>query len=87
MARWRRRLAWWRLAWRIWLARGFGGYGWGPGAGLVAGALIGGALAYPYGYGYYPYGGYYGGYGGYPYAPACAWRRVWNGYAWVRACV
>jgi hypothetical protein len=60
-----------------------GGY-WGPGAGFVAGAVIGGALAAPYYYGGYPYG--YGGY--YPYAPApCAWRRVWNGYAWVRACV
>jgi hypothetical protein len=67
-----------------------GGYGyrggyWGPGAGFVAGALIGGAIAgapygYPYGYGgYYPYGG--------PYAAPCVWRRVWNGYAWVRACV
>jgi hypothetical protein len=67
-----------------------GGYGyrggyWGPGAGFVAGALIGGAIAgapygYPYGYGgYYPYGG--------PYGAPCVWRRVWNGYAWVRACV
>jgi hypothetical protein len=60
------------------------GRGWGPGAGFVAGAVIGGALAAPYYYGGYPYG--YGGY--YPYGPApCAWRRVWNGYAWVRACV
>jgi hypothetical protein len=66
-----------------------GGY-WGPGAGFVAGALIGGAIAagpygyygggYPYGYGYYPYA--YPGYG-----PGCVWRRVWNGYGWVRACV
>jgi hypothetical protein len=64
-----------------------GGY-WGPGAGFVAGALIGGALAAPYyygGYGGYPYGYGYG-YGS-PYGPGCAWRRVWNGYGWVRACV
>jgi hypothetical protein len=49
------------------------------------------------------YGGYYGGYGPYPYgyggyygyapaaypyaAPTCVWRRIWNGYTWVRACV
>ena len=60
-----------------------GGY-WGPGVGFAAGALLGGALAAPYyyrpyGYGYYPYGG--------PYAAPCVWRRVWNGYGWVRACV
>jgi hypothetical protein len=61
-----------------------GGY-WGPGAGFVAGALIGGALAAPYYYGGYPYGYGYG-YGS-PYGPGCAWRRVWNGYGWVRACV
>jgi BA14K-like protein len=39
------------------------GFGWGVGAGLLGGAIIGGALAAPYyGYGYYPpaYGyGYY----------------------------
>jgi len=60
------------------------GYGWGwGGAGFAAGAIIGGAIAArPY----YPYGYY--GYGGYPYyGPGCAWRTVWNGYAWVRACV
>jgi hypothetical protein len=54
--------------------------GWGPGpfvGGLVAGAVVGSALAAPY---YYPYG-----YGPYPYGP-CAWRTVWNGYRWVRAC-
>jgi len=33
-----------------------GGWGWGVGAGVAAGALIGGALAAPYYYGgYYPY--------------------------------
>jgi BA14K-like protein len=38
------------------------GWGWGVGAGFVAGAIIGGALANPY-YGYGPYygPGYYGG--------------------------
>ncbi len=60
-----------------------GGWGWGLG-GFAAGAIIGSALARPY---YYPYG-YYGYYAPYPYAPPpCVWRRVWNGYAWVRACV
>jgi hypothetical protein len=62
------------------------GWGWGPGpviGGFAAGAIIGGALAAPY---YYPYG--YNGYGPYPYyGRPCVWRRVWNGYAWVRACV
>jgi hypothetical protein len=59
------------------------GRGWGWGGPLIAGALIGGAIAarpyyYPYGYGYYGYGPnpYYG--------PAC--RPVWNGYGWVRGC-
>jgi hypothetical protein len=50
----------------------------------VAGALVGGAIASSY---YYPYGYY--GYGPYPYnpyGPGCAWRRYWNGYAWVRGC-
>ena len=62
-----------------------GGWGWGLG-GFAAGAVIGSALAAPY---YYPYGYY-----PYPYAypnpyygRPCYWRRVWNGYAWVRACV
>jgi hypothetical protein len=36
-----------------------GGWGWGVGAGLATGAIIGGALAAPYYYGGYPYGGYY----------------------------
>jgi|ERR1700722_15628300 hypothetical protein len=76
-------------------ARWGGGWhgGWGYGAGgFVAGALIGGAIAGAYApYGYYgggPYG-YYGGYYAPPapyYGPGCTWRRVWNGYAWVRAC-
>jgi hypothetical protein len=66
-----------------------GGWGWGPGpviGGLAAGALIGGALAAPYAYPY-PYG-YYAGYHAVPpYGGPCVWRRVWNGYGWVRACV
>jgi hypothetical protein len=57
-----------------------GGWGWGAG-GFVAGALVGSALAAPY---YYPYGYY----PPYPYyGRPCYWRRVWNGYGWVRACV
>jgi hypothetical protein len=61
-----------------------GGWGWGPGP-FVAGALVGGALAAPYYYGYGPgrYYGYYGAPGPY-YGPGC--RRVWNGYGWVRGC-
>jgi hypothetical protein len=57
-------------------------WGWGLG-GFAAGAVIGSALAAPY---YSPYG-YYGYYAPYPYPQPCVWRRVWNGYAWVRACV
>src|ERR1700758_1255040 len=38
-----------------------GGWGWGIGAGLAAGAIIGGALAAPYYYGGYYGGPYYGG--------------------------
>ena len=47
---------------------GYGGWGWGGlGAGLAAGAIIGGVLAAPYYYG----GGPYYAYGGGPYyAPA-----------------
>jgi hypothetical protein len=66
-----------------------GGWGWGPGpfiGGLAAGALIGGALAAPYYYPY-PYGYYAGHYAPPPYGGPCVWRRVWNGYAWVRTCV
>jgi len=58
--------------------RGGWGWGWGPGP-FVAGAIVGGALAAPYYYGYYPYGPY-----AYPYYYGC--RRVWNGWAWVRSC-
>ena len=66
------------LAWR---GGWHGGWGWGAG-GFVAGALVGSALAAPYyyPYGYYPYGVPY-------YGRPCVWRRWWNGYAWVRACV
>jgi hypothetical protein len=47
---------------------GRGGWGWGLGAGLLGGAIIGGALAAPYYYGYGP--GYYGApYYGPAYAP------------------
>jgi hypothetical protein len=57
-----------------------GGWGWGLG-GFAAGAIVGSALAAPY----YPYGYY----APYPYyaPPPCVLRSVWNGYAWVRACV
>jgi hypothetical protein len=74
--------AYWRGGWHGggWGWHG-GGWGWGLG-GFAAGAAVGAALAAPY----YPYG-YYGYYAPYPYPPPCVWRRVWNGYAWVRACV
>lgn len=63
---------------------GWRGGGWGWGAPFVAGAIVGGALAAPYYYGGY-YGYYpYGSYPYYPYYYGC--RRVWNGWAWVRAC-
>jgi hypothetical protein len=68
--------AYWRGGWG-W--RG-GGWGWGAG-GFVAGAALGAALAAPY----YAYP--YGYYAPYPYPPPCVRRLVWNGYAWVRACV
>jgi hypothetical protein len=51
------------------------GWGWGPGAvvgGVVAGAIVGSAIAS----GPHPY----------PYYGPAPCRRVWNGYAWVRAC-
>ena len=79
-------------AWRGW---------WGPGvaAGLIGGAIVGGAIASsPYYYGpgpryyYGPGYGYYGpAYSGGPYGP-CYWQRqrFWDGYAWqmrsVRVC-
>jgi hypothetical protein len=64
-----------------------GGWGWGGAAvaGLAAGALVGAAVASPY---YYPPPPVYYGYAPYPYyGYGCAWRTVWNGYAWVRACI
>jgi hypothetical protein len=79
-------------AWRGW---------WGPGlaAGLIGGAIVGGAIASsPYYYGpgpgyyYGPGYGYYGpAYSGGPYGP-CYWQhqRFWDGFAWrvrnVRVC-
>ncbi len=71
--------------------------GWGAGvaAGLIGGAIVGGAIANSYygPYGYYgPGNGYYGpGYAGGPYGP-CYWQRqrFWDGYGWqvrnVRVC-
>ena len=72
--------------------------GWGPGlaAGLIGGAIVGGAIAsspyyYGPGYGYYGTGYYppgYGYYGGPAYVggpvDACYWQhqRFWDGYAW-----
>jgi BA14K-like protein len=71
--------------------RGRWGWGWGWGApvaaGVVAGALIGGALAAPYYYGYGPYypGPYYPGpvpaYYGYPPPPAAGYPPPPPGYA------
>jgi BA14K-like protein len=50
------------------------GWGWGVGAGLIGGAIIGGALAAPYYYGgpdpYYGPGPYGPAYGPGPYGPA-----------------
>jgi hypothetical protein len=76
------------------------GLGVGLAAGLLGGAIVGGALAAPYGY-YGPGYGYYGpgyGYGGGPayvaddYYGGCVWQRqrFWDGYGWrirrVRIC-
>lgn len=73
--------------------------GWGPGvaAGILGGAIIGGAIAssrpyygpgygyYGPGYGYEPGYAYYGG-PGYPGGPVgpCYWQRqrFWDGYGW-----
>ena len=55
---------------------------WGPAIGaFAAGAIIGGALASPYAYGYY--GGYYPGYSYYPYGyyPAYSYGPAYYGYA------
>jgi hypothetical protein len=74
--------------------------GFGPGlaAGLIGGAIVGGALASPYGYGPGYYGPGYGYYGGGPayvaddYYGGCVWQRqrFWDGYGWrirrVRVC-
>ena len=75
------------------------GVGAGIAAGILGGAIVGGALAGP---GYYGYGpGYYGpGYGYYggpayvadDYYSGCVWQRqrFWDGYGWrirrVRVC-
>jgi hypothetical protein len=74
------------------------GFGAGLAAGVIGGAIVGGALAGP---GYYGYGpGYYGpgyGYGGPAYVAddyygGCVWQRqrFWDGYGWrvrrVRVC-
>jgi hypothetical protein len=72
-----------------WHGGGWGrGWGWGAG-GFAAGALVGSAIASSY-YDPYGYGGGYYGYAPPPppyYGHPCVWRQVWNGYAWVRACV
>jgi hypothetical protein len=76
------------------------GLGVGLAAGLLGGAIVGGALAAPYGYygpGYGYYGPGYGYYGGPAYVAddyygGCAWQRqrFWDGFGWrvrnVRIC-
>jgi hypothetical protein len=74
------------------------GVGAGIAAGLIGGAIVGGAIAsspYYYGPGYYygsgPYPYYGPAYVGGPYGP-CYWQhqRFWDGYGWrvrnVRVC-
>ncbi len=60
-----------------------GGWGWGAGAGFLAGAIIGGAIASG-GYGYYGtpyyYGAPYYGYPAYSYDGYYAPRAVYYGY-------
>jgi hypothetical protein len=57
--------------------------GWGIGAGLLAGALIGSALATPYYYDPYPaYDGYGYAYGPAGYYPRYAYTPYWGGYGW-----
>lgn len=58
--------------------------GWGIGAGLLAGALIGSAFAAPYYYEPYPaYDGYVYSYGPAAYYyPGYAYRPYWGGYGW-----
>ncbi len=73
------------------------GLGAGVAAGLLGGAIIGGAIASQNGYYYGP--GYYGPGYGVPayvedpdYGPPCFWQRqrFWDGYGWrgrsVRVC-
>ena len=73
------------------------GWGWGVGAGLLAGALVGAAIASPFSYGgYAPYYGYGYAYYGYPYGYSAAyypysyayyrpWRRpYWQSYGMYR---
>jgi hypothetical protein len=65
--------------------------GWGPGiaAGLIGGAIVGGAIAasrpYPYYYG--PPPAYAPAYVGAPApaGPTCVWQnqRYWDGYGWA----
>jgi hypothetical protein len=75
------------------------GFGAGVAAGIIGGAIVGGALAAPYYYGpggyyYGPGYGYYGGpaYVGDDYFGGCFWQRerFWDGYGWrirrVRIC-
>ena len=72
------------------------GVGAGIAAGLIGGAIIGGAIASQNGYygpGYYaPAPGYYGGGPAYVADPGCGWerQRFWDGYGWrvrnVRVC-
>jgi hypothetical protein len=71
------------------------GFGAGLAAGVIGGAIVGGALAAPryYAPGYY-YGPGYGYYGGPAYVSDdyCYWQRqrFWDGYGWrirrVRVC-
>jgi hypothetical protein len=52
--------------------------------GLAAGAIIGGAVASPYGYGYYGPAPVYVAPGPYYVEPSCRMvrERFWDGYAW-----
>ena len=77
-------------------AQAHDGVGVGIAAGLIGGAIVGGAIAaspYGYGPGYYGYGPGYG-YGGPAYVvdDGCYWQRqrFWDGYGWrirrIRVC-
>jgi hypothetical protein len=67
------------------------GLGVGIAAGLLGGAIVGGALAGP-GYYYGPGYGYYGYGPAYVATPGCYWQRqrFWDGFGWrvrnVRVC-